>query len=169
MIAQCSSPHIVYNLPRYVILTMCNPPPPRNSLVRTKTNHKQCLFDSGPSQTIRSCSLTHLQLRYGFHQGPVRAVAAVGLVQQAVQHLPDRLALVHHHGLGALIRHVDPDHQLRGREEKRRMPVDWVRQTGGLFYLHELWMYLYESRYTDGFYNNFRLPTQYLGTQKYIF
>lgn len=59
---------------------------------------------------------THLELGDGFHEGPVRAVATVWLIQQAVQHLPDCLPLVHHHGLGALVRHVDPDHQLRSKE-----------------------------------------------------
>lgn len=142
------TPHCLQPVQIYDFNHVQLPLPPRNSLVRTKTNHKQCLFDSGALQTIRSCSLTHLQLRYGFHQGPVGAVAAVGLVQQAVQHLPDRLPLVHHHGLGALVRHVDPDHQLRGEEEGaffKIWPVDRVqakrvRQTGGSFYLRELWM-----------------------------
>lgn len=71
--------------------------------VQTKANHKRCLFDEGVVETICSCSLTHLQLIDGFHKRPVRAVATVGLIQQAVQHLPDCLPLIHHHGLGALV------------------------------------------------------------------
>lgn len=83
--------------------------------VQTEANH---LFDSSVVEKICGCSLTHLKLSDGFHKRPVRAVATVGLIQQAVQHLPDRLPLIHHHGLGALVRHMDPDHQLR-REERR--------------------------------------------------
>lgn len=48
-------------------------------------------------------TLTHLQLANGLHQRPVRAVATVRLIQQAIQDLPRGLPLVHHHGLGALV------------------------------------------------------------------
>lgn len=40
-----------------------------------------------------------------------------------MSYLSDRLSLIHHHGLGALIRQMDPNHQLRttAREEKISM------------------------------------------------
>lgn len=64
---------------------------------------------------MRLAPLTHLQFVDALDQGPVGAEATVGLVQQAVQNLSDSLSLIHHHGLGALVRHVHPDHQLRRR------------------------------------------------------
>lgn len=72
-------------------------------------------------ETICGCSLTHLQLWDGFHKGPVWTVATVGLIQQAVQHLPDCLSLIHHHGLRALIWHVYPDHELKKNDRKRSL------------------------------------------------
>lgn len=58
--------------------------------------------------------LTSLQLGVDLTQAPVHAVVTVGLLKQIIQHVPDRLSLVHHQCLGAAITHHHLHYQLPG-------------------------------------------------------
>lgn len=67
-----------------------------------------------PPASCPAAPLTSLQLVVSLDQAPVHAAVAVRLLQQHLQHISDRLALVHPQGLGAAVAHQHLDYDLRG-------------------------------------------------------